>query len=466
MRTSPVPIDSRLRSIFKASIASLAMLIAAVPGHAQGVTIIRDAEVEQLLRDYANPLFKAAKINAGFIKITLIGDKQFNAFVADGHKMFINIGAVIDSSRPNQLIGVIAHESGHIAGGHLIRLREALAQAQIIGIAGSLLAVGGVVGAASGGGRGPVGSSGGGAIGALLGPQELAKRAFLSYQRSEEQAADRAAVNYLKATHQSAKGMLETFKRFADDQLFARSSIDPYLQSHPMAADRISSLDHLATESPYFEAPDNPAFIERHALARAKLVAFTGSFEEMSRRYPISDNSLAASYARAISAYKFKRGADAQAQIDNLIRVRPNNPFFWELKGQAMLENGQASAAIGPLRKAVSLAPNQPLIRMLLGHALVQTDTDANAKEAIKELNAALTRDPDGGEAYRFLGQAYARTGNDAMASLASAQGYFQAGQFEEANRLARRAQAAFPENSVNWNKADDILNARPSKKE
>ena len=294
----------------------------------------------------------------------------------------------------------------------------------------------------------------------------MAKRIFLSYQRSEEQAADRAAVNYLNTTHQSAKGMLETFKRFSSDQFFARSSIDPYLQSHPMPAERISSLETIAQESPYFEAADNPAFIERHALVRAKLIAFTGTFEEMARRYPIGDTSLAANYARAISAYKYKRGADAQAQIDALIRSRPNNPFFWELKGQAMLENGQASAAIGPLRKAVALAPNQPLIRMLLGHALVQTDTEANAKEAIKELNAALTRDPDGGEAYRFLGQAYAKIGNDPMASLASAQGYLNAGQFDEANRLARRAQAAFPENSVNWNKADDILNARPSKKE
>ena len=346
-----MPISARPRFLIRTLGAMLAAWTLASSANAQGVSIIRDAEVEQLLRDYANPVFKAARINAGFIKITLIGDKQFNAFVADGHKMFINTGAIIDSTRPNQLIGVIAHESGHIAGGHLLRLREALANAQIIGIAGSLLAVGGLAGNAATGGR-AFGTSGGGAIGALLGPQELAKRIFLSYQRGEEQAADRAAVNYLNATHQSAKGMLETFQRFSSDQFFARSSIDPYLQSHPMPAERISSLETIAQESPYFEAADNPAFIERHALVRAKLIAFTGTFEEMARRYPIGDTSLAANYARAISAYKYKRGADAQAQIDALIRSRPNNPFFWELKGQAMLENGQASVGHRPLAES------------------------------------------------------------------------------------------------------------------
>ena len=452
--------------------ASLAALLAAAsiatptPGLAQGkqLSVIRDAEIEQLLRDYANPLFKAAKINAGAVKIILIGDKRFNAFVADGQKMFINIGAIMESTTPNQLIGVMAHESGHIAGGHLVRQREALANAQIIAIAGTLLGAGAVVGSATSGGR--VGASSGGAIGAILGPQELAQRALLSYQRSEEQAADRAAVNYLNATGQSAKGMLETFRRFADNQLFARSSIDPYLQSHPMPNERISSLEHIAEESPSFNAVDNPALKERHELARAKLIAFTGNFEEMARRYPSTDTSLPARYAQAVSAYKFRRATEAQAQIDGLIRTRPNNPYFWELKGQALLENAQPGAAIAPLRKAVQLAPNQPLIRMLLGHALVQTDTEANAREAIKELTAALARDEDGGDAYRFLGQAYARIGNDGMASLASAQGYFNAGQYAEANRLAKRAQAQLPADSVNWVKADDILNAKPFKKE
>ncbi len=431
---------------------------------AQSISVIRDAEVEQLLRDYANPLFKAANINSGSIKIILIGDKRFNAFVADGRKMFINIGAIMESTSPNQLIGVIAHESGHIAGGHLVRQREAIAKAQILAIAGTLLGVGAVAGGASSGGR--VGTTGAGAIGAILGPQEMVKRSLLAYQRSEEQAADRAAVNYLNATRQSAKGMLDTFKRFSDNQLFARSSIDPYLQSHPMPGDRISSLEHIAQESPYFSATDNPALVERHELARAKLIAFAGSFEEMARRYPVSNGSLPARYAQAVSAYKFKRLGDAQSQIDGLIRARPNNPFFWELKGQALLESGQASAAIAPLRKAVALAPNQPLIRMLLGHALVQTDTEANARLAIKELNSALHRDEDGGDAYRFLGQAYARIGDEAQASLASAQGYYNAGQYGEATRMAKRAQSQFTENSPNWLKADDIINAKPFKNE
>ncbi len=456
-----------MRQKLKSAIIAVAVLIAQTTtnlAQAQSLSVIRDAEIEQLLKDYANPLFKAAGISSGSIKIILIGDKRFNAFVADGRKMFINIGAIMESTTPNQLIGVIAHESGHIAGGHLVRQREAIANAQILAIAGTLLSVGAVGGAAASGAR--VGNGGIGAIGTILGPQEMVRRGLLSYQRSEEQAADRAGANYLNATKQSAKGMLDTFKRFADNQLFSRSSIDPYLQSHPMPTERISSLEHIATESPYFGTVDPPLLRERHDLARAKLVAFTGSVEDMARRYPANDNSLSARYARAISAYKFRRNSDAQALIDGLIRERPNNPYFHELKGQTYLENAQPAAAIGPLRRAVALAPNQPLIRMLLGHALVQTDTEANAKLAIKELNTALNRDEDGGDAYRFLGQAYARTGNEALASLAAAQGYYNAGEYAEATRMAKRAQAQFPENSPNWLKADDIVNAKPTKKE
>jgi predicted Zn-dependent protease len=184
--------------------------------------------------------------------------------------------------------------------------------------------------------------------------------------------------------------------------------------------------------------------------------------DELARRYPISDNSLAARYARAVSAYRFQSGAAAQAQIDGLIREQPNNPYFHELKGQALLEAGRARDAIPPLRRAVALAPGQPLLRGILGHALVASGDARLLDEAIRELNAATQRDPDAADAFLVLARAHAAKGNEPQAALAAAQGYFIAGQYEEARRLARRAMTGLREGSPGWNKADEIFSFRP----
>jgi len=239
-----------------AAMTALSTLAASTPPAAaqQGVAIIRDAETEQLLRYYVTPIFRAAGINTGAAKIILVGDRGFNAFVADGQKIFVNTGALMEAKTPNEIIGVLAHESGHIAGGHLVRLHQELARAQIMAIAGMLVSAGGVAAqmATSRGGRreGQVGMDQAGMAGILMGPQELIRRSLLSYQRGEEQAADRAAVKYLTATGQSAKGMLITFERFANEALFKTSSIDPYVLSHPLPAERISSLQQAAAQSP------------------------------------------------------------------------------------------------------------------------------------------------------------------------------------------------------------------------
>ncbi len=360
-----------------AAMTALSTLAASTPPAAaqQGVAIIRDAETEQLLRDYVTPIFRAAGINTGAAKIILVGDRGFNAFVADGQKIFINTGALMEAKTPNEIIGVLAHESGHIAGGHLVRLHQELARAQIMAIAGMLVSAGGVAAqmATSRGGRreGQVGMDQAGMAGILMGPQELVRRSLLSYQRSEEQAADRAAVKYLTATGQSAKGMLTTFERFANEALFKTSSIDPYVLSHPLPAERISALQAAAQQSPHFETKDPPALQARHDMMRAKLFGFMGDQAEVARRYPVSDNSLPARYARAISGYRFGRLGEALQAIDGLIATQPANPYFQELKGQVLMESGRAQAGLPYLRKAVAMAPNATPIAVLLGHALV-----------------------------------------------------------------------------------------------
>ena len=433
-----------------------------VPGRAEsgGIEILRDAETEQLLREYTAPVFRAAGIPTGAARIILVGDRSFNAFVANGQKIFINVGALMEAKTPNEIIGVLAHESGHIAGSHLVRQRQAMAAAQIMSVVGMLVSAGAIAGGATSHGR--IGSDGAGAIGVLLGPQELVRRSLLSYQRGEEQAADRAAVKYLTQTGQSGKGLLATLERFANDALFKTSSVDPYLLSHPLPAERISNLQSASMASPAFAALDAPALQARHDLMRAKLFGFMGDQPEVARRYPVSDNSLAARYARAVIAYRFGRTEEAVRQIDGLIVAQPGNPYFHELKGQTLLEAGRAGQAIAPLRRANSLAPEALPIRVMLGHALVSQDTAASTNEAIKVLANATQRDAESSEAFEFLAMAYDRKGNRAQAELAAAQGLFVSGKYVEARTQASRAQAQLPKGSPGWLKADDILNYRP----
>jgi predicted Zn-dependent protease len=460
---------SRLARGMTRSLASLLAGVLALtianPGLAQEqqrrMSFIRDAEIEQVMRDYLDPLLGAAGLRKGFIRVVLVADRSFNAFVIDGRRVFVNIGAIMESTTPNQIIGVLAHETGHISGGHLARLRQELQTAQAIAVIGTLLGAGAVVGAAR---SGQVGTDSAGAMGAMVAGNELARRYLLAYQRGEEAAADRAALNFLAATGQSPRGMLETFERMASESLFAATRMDRYLQSHPLPQERVAALRELAPAAPHFAVKDPPARQARHDMIRAKLYAFTSGPAEIARRYPPHDQSRAARYARAIMEYRHGRPDAAIRQIDALIASEPRNPFFWELKGQALLEGARPNEAIPALRRAVSIAPNQPLIRTMLGHALVAADNPRFTDEAIRELNNAVGRDPDNYEGFRYLAQAYARKGDEGNASLAAARAALIAGQSEEARRLARRATTLLPEQSPGHRLARDIFEQKPER--
>lgn len=453
------PVRQRWRR-FVAGLGALALTASATQAQApRGLPIIRDGEIEQLLRDYTTPIFKAAGIRSSAAKVIIVSNRSFNAFVANGQKIFINAGAIMESRTPNELIGVLAHESAHIAGGHLARLRLELANATIFAVAGMLMS--GAAVAASSRNRN-VGSDSVGAMGAILGPQEMARRALLSYQRGEEQAADVAAVSYLNATGQSAKGLLATLERFQNDSLFKTTSIDPYLLSHPLPRERISNLERLARKSPHWNKVDFPVLQQRHDMARAKLVGFTTSSGETARRYPLSNASLPARYARAIAAYRFGRLDDGLAQIGGLIASQPNNPWFHELRGQALLEAGRADQAIAPLRRAAALAPGATPIQVMLGHALLTSNNPKNVDQAIRILSRVTQREADYAEAFQYLAMAYGKKGAQPQAMIAAAQGLMIMGRFVEARTQADRVKKLVPERSPIWLKADDILRYRP----
>jgi predicted Zn-dependent protease len=443
--------------------AAAVLIAAPLPASAQGgpkPPMVRDAETEQLLRDYMGPIFRAAGISAKATQIVLVNERSFNAFVANGQKIFVNVGALMDSETPNEIIGVLAHETGHIEGGHLARLRQEITKAKALSVVGMLAGAGAVVGASQSGGR--VGGAGTGAMGTLVGSQELVMRNLLAYQRTEEQAADQAALRYLTATGQSPSGMLKTFRRFNDAAIFQSGTLDPYRLSHPLPAERIAQLETLAKQSPHFAKKDSPALQARHDLMRAKLFGFTERPETVGRRYPLRDTSAPARYARAVQAYRSGRLSEALATMDALIREQPNNAYFHELKGQALLESGRARESIEPLRRAVSLAPGAVPIRAMLGHALVAAGEPRFLEEAIRELSNASIREPEFGEAFRHLATAYGRKGNIGMAELSSAQAFFNAGDLRNAQTQASRAMQKLPPGSPGYLKAEDIFNYRP----
>lgn len=442
--------------------AAVAIAVAPMPAFAQGkgLPVLRDTESEQLLRDYTRPILRAAGLERQNIQMVIINESVFNAFVADGRRIFVNYGAMMKSDTPNQIIGVLAHETGHLAGGHLSKLREQLAAAQTQMIIAMLLGAGALVAGARGGSPNSGLANAGAA--AMSAPQEVIRRSLLSYVRQQEENADRAGVKFLTATGQSARGMYETFKRFTNESLFAARGSDPYVMSHPMPAERVAALEELARSSPYWEKKDDPALQLRHDMVRAKISAFMERQDTVHRRYPLSNDSLPARYARAITTYRHGDLRSAIAQIDALIQVQPANPYFYELRGQALLEGGRPAEAILPLRKAVQLSNNAPLIEMLLGQALVATDNKAHTEEAIAILRAAVARETEAPLGYTQLAMAYGRKGDYAQADLASAQAAYLRGDNKTARDLASRAKTRFAIGTPGWVKADDIVSAKP----
>jgi len=466
MSLDGTPIRTRRRAPAARAIALLTAVAVGTagiaPAHAQdsamrGMPIIRDAEIEQLLRDYAQPVLRAAGLAKQNVRVVVLSDRSFNAFVMDGRHIFINAGALFDAKTPNEVIGVFAHETGHLAGGHLQRLREQLASAQTASIIALLAGIGAAVaGSRAGAGGGDVGMA------AIMAPQQAIMRTVLAYVRTQEDQADHAGVKFLNATGQSPRGMVDLFKRLSSESLFNSRYIDPYMQTHPMPAERVAALETVAKASPYWDRKDPPELQLRHDMMRAKLSGFLERPDTVARRYPANDHSLPARYARAISTYRNSDLRQAIVQIDSLIQMQPNNPYFYELKGQALLEGGHPSEAVAPLRHAVQLSHNNALIEIMLAQALNATGNTKLSEEAVAMLRSAIVREPEAPNAYSQLAVAYGRKGDIANADLASAQAAFTRGDIKTARQLAARAKTRLPVGSPAWVRADDIVNVKP----
>ena len=427
--------------------------------HAQqrSVSVVRDAEIEALVRDYASPILEAAGLGRSGIEIVLVGADSFNAFVA-GRRIFINTGALVTAKTPNEIIGVLAHEAGHIAGGHQQRLREQLARAQTMAIVTSVLGAGAAV---AGSLTGTQGLTQGG-TGLFMSGPELARRSVLSYQRTEETTADRAAITYLERTGQSARGMLVTFERFADDMALSGRRVDPYQISHPMPRDRIANLQELVSTSRYSDRKDPPALQLRHDLMRAKIAAYTQGHAAAMRLFRDDPRGLPALYADAIGTFVAGNARDGLKKIDALVRANPSNAYFHDMRGEIRMNTVQPAEAAKALAKAMSLDKSRSgIIQVAYGNALLQSGGADQIRKAAVEIQAGLTRAKEYAAGYRYLAQAHAQMGEIGEADLATAEGHFYSGNHKDAKIFAARAQQRLRPSSPGWLRAQDIINYR-----
>lgn len=444
MNTRSLHIAAPLRSLV-GLLLSLALLIQ--PAYAQQV--LRDAETEAFLNEISAPLIKAAGLSPNNVQVLLINDRSINAFVAGGQIVWIHSGLITAADDANQVQGVIAHELGHIEGGHVIRSGEGMKAATGITLLSLLL---GAAAMAAGGAEA--------GMGIISAGQQAAMGKYLAFSRTQESSADLAGARYLHAAGVSGKGSVAFFKKLQNLEYRYRlreEADDGYATTHPLSSDRISYLTEVYQKDPAWNAK-SPAEIEaRFQRIKAKLAGFVDDPAQTLRAYPESDQSLPARYARAYAWHKSAYPDKALNEAAALVKAQPHDPYFLELQGQVMLESGRAEAAIPPLREAVRLTNSQPLIATLLGHALIATEKEANYAEAEKVLRAAVAKDRENPFAWYQLGVVYANRGDSARAALATAERYALEGNTPLAMRNAQTAMAGIDKTSPDYLRAQDI---------
>ncbi len=436
--------DRMTRLIRLLMVGILLFFAAARPAMAQ--SILRDSETELLFKQLSDPLIEAAGLDRNSVRVVLINDPEINAFVAQGQVVYIHSGLLTASDNANQLQGVIAHELGHVAGGHAIRFGEGVKQATAITILSLVLGAAAIaVGAGDAG------------MGIMAAGQQAALGSFLSFTRAQESSADLAGAHYLSGAGVSGRGSIEFFKKLQNQEYrLAIYSKDSYDRTHPLSSERIASLTELYQKDPAWTRKTDPAIEARFQRVKAKLIGFVTPKEAV-KFYPESDQSVPAHYARA---YAYHLGAypdKANAEADALLATAPDDPFFLELKGQILLEGGHPTEAIAPLRKSVAIAPNFPMISVMLGHALIASEDPRNFAEAKQVLKTAVNRDNDNPFAWYQLGIVYDREGDQPRAALATAERSNLEGNNKIALASARMAMSGLPQGTPDYLRAQDI---------
>lgn len=448
-----------VRKTFRLPVSRASMLVAVTvlvvgqPAAAQSV--LRDAETEAVLADLARPIIAAAGPEVSGTKLVLLQDKEINAFVAGGQVIYIHSGLITAADNVNQVQGVVAHELGHITGGHIVRFSEGAKAASSISILSLLL---GAAAMAAGGAEA--------GMGILSAGQQAAMSKFLAFSRTQESSADAAGATFLGKAGISGRGSVAFFQKLRQQEYRLSSSYantDPYAQTHPMSADRAEMLEAVYKRSAAWDAKTDPALEARFQRIKAKLAGYVDDPTTTMRKYPLTDQSIPAHYARAYAWHKSKFPDRALNEVNALLAVSPHDPYFLELKGQVLLESGKPAEAIAPLREAVQRTSSAPLIASTLGHALIASEDPKNFVEAQKVLRTSVQRDEDNPFAWYQLGIVYAQEGDLARASLATAMRYSLQGNPRMALGQAETALRGIPQGTPDYLRAEDIAVASRS---
>ncbi|MEX6724206.1 M48 family metalloprotease [Parapedomonas caeni] len=422
------------------------LVLASLPARAQ--SLLRDAETERFLHDVSRPIFEAAGLKPRAVDFYLVGDPSINAFVTGGQNIFVHSGLILAADNVDQLVGVIAHETGHITGGHLVRFDDGIKGARNISILSMLAGVAAMVAGAGDAG-----------VAILSAGQSAAQGNFLAYSRVQEAAADQAGADFLDRAGISGEGYLGFFRKLQEQEFRYGYTMDAYARSHPLTGDRIAKLEERVKASPVYAKPADPALQERFLRIKAKLAGYVNDPGLTFQQYPPSDTSPAARLARTYAYHKQANREKAVAEIDALLAVYPDDPYVLEIKAQVLMESGDVINAIPTLRRAVALAPAEPLIATTLGHALVASENAADLPEAIAILRRVIALDDENPFAWYQLGMAYSRSGDEPRAALATAERLSMSqGNARDIAQSAQVAMRGLPQGTPDWIRAQDLL--------
>ena len=414
---------------------------------AQGFGLIRDTEIENTIQAYARPIFEAADLPAQTVTIRIIADNSLNAFVTTGNRMFLNTGTLVAANSSAEVIGVIAHETGHIIGGHAVTFSDQMEAALTTTLLTTLLGV--AAGVATG--NTDLGMA------VALGGQGTAQRQILAFSRGQESSADQFALKALDESEQTAEGLYRFFERISGQELLITDRQDPYIRTHPLTRNRMSSIRAHIEQSEFSDNPPDPVLEERHQRMVAKLYSFLKPQRSTLQKYPETNTSLPARYARSVAYYRRGRLDLAVPLIDGLIEERPEDPYFWELKGQMLFENGHIPEAIEAYQVSQRLLPYAPLILVAMAHAMVESGDPAYVVETQNALRIALQEDPNDIFAWDLSAKSYAINDQPGLSAYAAAERALLLGQFGEVVRFARKAEEELVTGTPAWVRLQDI---------
>lgn len=420
-------------------------LVTATPAAAQG--LIRDAEIEDTLRAYTDPLLRAADLDPADVDMYIVSDQSVNAFVAGGQNIFVHTGLILAADTPNEIIGVLAHETGHISGGHGARRSQDMQRA----LGPMLLSIGlGVLAIAAGA------PDAGAAL--ISGSSAFGMGEIVRHTQVQESSADQAAMEFLEATGQSGRGLITFFNTQIRPYEFMVRRAPPWMMTHPFSSDRVEALRQRVQSAEHYNATDSEDYLRRFRFMQAKLVGFIQTQGQTLARYPLRDTSQPARYARAVAYYRASDLTRARAELEVLMSEDPQNAYFQELMGQILFENGRAEESIAYHRRSLELSPNQPLLQINLARALTAAHGRRGADEAIALLQAASAREPQNAFAWRQLAATRDLQGEEGLAQLASAEQNFWMGDYNAALSFAERARRTLPRNTPSYQRANDIV--------